>query len=59
VAVVRERFQDERCYRPARTDRNGAVILRRAPIMRNIAISAVALLTAMGVFAIEMPDDMG
>jgi hypothetical protein len=46
-------------YEPALTDRNGAVILRRAPIMRNMAISAVALLTATGVFATEMPIDTG
>jgi hypothetical protein len=37
-------------------DSKGAVILRRAPIMRNMAMSAVALLTAIGVFAIDIPN---
>jgi hypothetical protein len=31
------------------------VILLRAPIIRNIAMSAVALLTAFGVLATEIP----
>jgi len=43
-------------YGPALMDSKGAVILRRAPIMRNMAMSAVALLTAIGVFAIDIPN---
>ena len=59
ISAIMQRDIFQWKYKPARTDRNGAVILRRVPIMRNMAISAVALLTAMGVFATEMPFDMG
>lgn len=44
---------------PALADRKGAVILLRAPIIRNMAISAVALLTAIGVLATDMPEEIG
>lgn len=42
-------------YEPALTALKGMVILLRAPIIKKTAQSAVALLTAVGVFDTDIP----